>query len=83
MNNVMEGLGIYKWTDGRLYEGGCHNSKPHGFGRLIHHDYIFEGFYENDEFHGFGIMKKTKGRKSCFKGTWVHDIIIEGTLITD
>lgn len=30
----MHGKGIFKWPDGRVYEGDYMNDKKHGFGRV-------------------------------------------------
>lgn len=30
----MHGKGIYKYKDGRIYEGDFVNDKPHGYGKL-------------------------------------------------
>ena len=31
----MHGKGIFKWADGRVYEGDYVDDKKHGFGRVI------------------------------------------------
>ena len=34
----MHGFGVYKWTDGRLYEGEYQNDKKQGHGRYVYAD---------------------------------------------
>ena len=31
----MHGYGVYRWQDGRLYEGDYFNDKKHGNGRYV------------------------------------------------
>ena len=35
---MMEGLGIYEWKDGRMYEGEYMKNKKHGFGIYVYSD---------------------------------------------
>lgn len=32
---MMDGIGTYKWQDGRLYHGAYVNDKKHGFGVYV------------------------------------------------
>jgi len=42
------GYGIYKWADGKMYEGFWENGKQHGRGKLIGTDGKEKvGFWEN------------------------------------
>lgn len=34
-NNNFDGKGIFKWRDGRIYEGDWKNGKMHGYGIYI------------------------------------------------
>lgn len=36
--DIMEGLGIYKWASGNRYEGEFKNNKPNGRGSLVSHE---------------------------------------------
>lgn len=33
--NEISGYGLYKWSDGKRYEGEWHNNKMHGKGFLV------------------------------------------------
>ena len=35
---MMEGLGIYEWKDGRMYEGEYMKNKKRGFGIYVYSD---------------------------------------------
>ena len=47
----MHGRGIFKWPDGRSYEGEYQNDKKHGRGIFVSaHGRIKEGFWQNGKF---------------------------------
>lgn len=53
---MQEGKGIFKWNDGRVYEGDFSRGKIHGKGKYDGYNIIFEGYFENNLFHGEGII---------------------------
>lgn len=53
----MNGKGVYKWEDGRTYEGEYLNDKKHGYGEYTWADgrkYI--GQWAEGKQHGLGII---------------------------
>ena len=53
MLNKMQGRGIFKWPDGRIYEGEYWNDKKHGKGRIISsHGRSKEGIWINGKYVG-------------------------------
>jgi hypothetical protein len=66
------GIGIMKYTDGRVYQGGWKNGQWHGEGRAtFSNGDTFEGVYHEDQRHGQGWYKWSDGRE--FKGGFVND----------
>lgn len=54
---IIIGVGVYKWADGRKYEGEWLNGKMHGKGKFTWADgKSYEGDYANDKRHGFGTF---------------------------
>lgn len=65
----MHGYGIYRWQDGRLYEGEYFNDKKHGDGRYVWADgrqYI--GQWANGKQHGVGRYILPSGQERT--GRW-------------
>jgi hypothetical protein len=61
--------GIYKWADGRNYNGQWVNNKMEGHGVFIWPDgRIYNGDYKNDKKDGYGEFEWHDGRK--YKGYW-------------
>jgi hypothetical protein len=51
----MEGYGIYKWQDGRSYQGQYKDDKKHGFGIYIWADNRkYAGWWFKGKQHGLG-----------------------------
>ena len=52
----MHGLGLYEWPDGKKHEGFYKENNMNGRGKIIYpNGSIYEGSFENDLKHGFGI----------------------------
>ena len=50
-----EGRGVYKYSNGDLYEGEFVRSKREGFGKQIYLDKsVYQGYWEKDMKHGEG-----------------------------
>jgi hypothetical protein len=53
----MHGQGIFKWKDGRQYEGQYYNDLKHGIGTFIWADgRLYEGGWERGKMHGPGKL---------------------------
>ena len=62
--------GLYKWSDGKYYEGDWLNNKMHGNGKMVWSDgRVYEGEFFEDKKHGFGTYIWS-GRK--YIGEWVN-----------
>ncbi|CAD8166475.1 unnamed protein product [Paramecium octaurelia] len=55
-NNLFEGYGVYKWSDGKVYEGGWKEGKRHGYGKYQGLSQQYEGEFQNDLYQGQGIL---------------------------
>ena len=67
--NEIQGKGVYKWNDGRVYEGMWNASKMHGLGKLTWPDgRYYEGEYVDDQKEGRGVFVWADGRK--YDGLW-------------
>ena len=54
-NDLMEGYGIYHYSNGDVYEGFWKNSLHHGFGKYIFTDgFRYEGNWKEHKMHGSG-----------------------------
>ena len=60
----MEGIGIYKWQDGRSYEGEYRDDKKHGYGIYIWADgRRYSGWWSKGKQHGLGqYIVENEGR---------------------
>ena len=66
----MHGKGVFRWEDGRIYEGEYFENKKQGFGVLkAKNGKKYEGFWDDGKQHGEGILYSTSGIK---KGTWEY-----------
>jgi hypothetical protein len=54
----MNGTGIFRWPDGRIYEGEFVNDLKQGKGRIMWPDgnKVYDGEWNNDHPHGIGVM---------------------------
>ncbi|CAD8145490.1 unnamed protein product [Paramecium pentaurelia] len=55
-NNLFDGFGIYKWNDGKVYEGRWKQGKRHGYGKYQGINQKYEGQFENDLYQGQGTL---------------------------
>ena len=69
MNNTFQGLGIYYFSNQRIYIGEWKNKKKHGYGEFIWPEKKYIGFYVNDKKEGFGITAWKNGNKAVI-GFW-------------
>lgn len=54
----MEGKGIFKWPDGRTYNGDYLNDQKHGYGEFTWPDgRYYKGYWKEGKQHGKGVMK--------------------------
>ena len=66
----MEGMGIYIWNDGRMYQGQYKDDKKHGFGVYTWADRrSYEGYWHKGKQHGIGTYHVPKDGKKKF-GLW-------------
>lgn len=73
----MEGIGIYKWSDGRSYEGEYIDDKKHGYGIYRWADgRAYAGYWNLGKQHGLGVYTvATENRKK--HGLWEEGKRIE------
>ncbi len=68
--NQMNGYGIFKWPDGRKYQGDYKRDKKEGFGVFYWPDgRIFKGHWSNGKQHGEGEFYEPK-KNIWKKGLW-------------
>ena len=73
-NNRRNGVGLYIWSDGRVYEGGWKDGKCHGYGRMIFKNgNWYQGEMKEDKKDGFGTFKWMDG--DWFQGEYRNDKI--------
>ena len=66
----MEGKGIFKWPDGRVYEGEYKNDKKDGYGEFEWADgRKYKGYWKNGKQHGEGEFF-FPGKNIWKKGIW-------------
>lgn len=66
----MEGVGVYFWADGRIYEGEYHNDKKCGYGLYSWTDgRRYEGWWNKGKQHGLGTYLDPKKEKIKY-GLW-------------
>ena len=51
--------------DGSFYEGAFFENKAEGHGKFFSGDFNYEGFFQNNQFHGMGTEK---GESHSFHG---------------
>ena len=67
MGDNFHGFGTLTFPNGEVYEGEFKENKRNGYGkRLIENDIlIYEGEWENDKYHGRGILYNPKFNKDA------------------
>lgn len=50
----MDGKGVFKWPDGRVYDGEYKNDKKDGYGILITPKFEYRGYWKNGKMDGEG-----------------------------
>ena len=67
----MHGRGIFRWNDGRTYEGDFVNDRKEGQGVLVWKDgRKYDGQWKNGKQDGFGFYTDEKGTQ---RGKWVEE----------
>lgn len=73
----MEGIGIYKWLDGRSYTGEYLDDKKHGYGVFIWNDgRRYAGYWANGKQHGLGQYEKPSEGKIKY-GLWEEGKVVQ------
>lgn len=73
----MEGMGIYKWNDGRSYSGEYSDDKKHGYGIYRWQDgRQYSGYWVLGKQHGLGIYLVSTENREKF-GLWEEGKRIE------
>lgn len=66
----MQGLGIYKWNDGRMYKGQYQDDKKNGYGIYCWQDKRqYQGYWLVGKQHGLGIYSVPSENRIQF-GLW-------------
>lgn len=69
-NNLLDGRGEYKWSDGKVYNGDWKEGKIDGEGTLNYPDgRIYEGSFKDDVKHGKGKLRMNDN--TTWVGTWL------------
>ncbi|XP_076177105.1 uncharacterized protein LOC143151642 [Ptiloglossa arizonensis] len=67
---MMEGKGVYKWSNGAQYKGDFEQNRMHGRGLLEwNNDYWYEGDFANGYRHGKGLLVNGETR-FMYTGQW-------------
>ena len=65
----MHGVGVFEWTDGRVYKGSFANDRKEGQGILTWGDgRIYDGQWRNGKQHGQGFFTSSDGQRQ--QGQW-------------
>ena len=72
-NNIRDGFGIQKWSDGSKFVGYFKDSKSNGIGLFCDNENnsLF-GNYTNDQLEGFGLYTNNNG--TSYTGNWSSDV---------
>lgn len=72
----MVGFGVYKWTNGRSFEGFWKDNQMNGFGVYKYEtpNKVYTGYMKNDKKHGYGELeqKNDKGEQTKYAGSWYN-----------
>ena len=71
INGKKEGFGINILGNNSQYIGYHKNNKAYGFGRYIDGNVIYEGEFENNFVHGYGIFYNNS--EMSYEGYWVNN----------
>ena len=72
-DNLRNGQGTYKWTNGDIYKGKWVNDKRHGEGQYTWTDGSkYKGNYSHGIRSGYGIYYYVNG--SMYEGTWQNNL---------
>ena len=72
-DNLRNGQGTYKWTNGDIYKGKWIKDKRHGLGQYTWIDgSIYKGNYSHGIRSGYGIYYYVNG--SIYEGTWQNNL---------
>ena len=72
-DDLRNGQGTYKWTNGDIYKGKWIEDKRHGQGQYTWHDgSIYKGNYSHGIRSGYGIYYYVNG--SIYEGTWQNNL---------
>ena len=67
----MHGIGIYRYTDGIVYEGEYYKDTKMGYGYYKWTDNrVYEGWWFKGKQHGLGVF--TDPKKGTRNGLWEH-----------
>ena len=73
-NNRRNGIGLYIWEDGRVYEGGWKDGKCEGYGRMVFKNgNWYQGEMRGDRKHGVGVFHWKEG--DWYEGEYQDDVI--------
>jgi len=71
----MSGRGLFKYTNGDVYEGEFRNDLKEGVGRLRYHSgAVFEGEYVQDRRSGRGMYVYSTG--DVYDGDWKDGVMV-------
>lgn len=79
VEDKMEGHGIFKWSDAKIYDGEWKNNCLSGYGKITEPHKTFFGQFQNDMKNGFGFCQYNKPR-SFLIGKW-KDNQLEGLCV--
>ena len=71
INGIKEGFGINILSNNSKYIGYHKNNKANGIGRYIDGNIIYEGEFENNVVHGYGIFYNDS--EMSYEGYWVNN----------
>ena len=68
-NGMMNGEGLYQFSDQTTYEGTFYNNRPDELGSTKYSTgSTYEGRYKRGSYHGYGVLKCHNG--STYEGEW-------------
>ena len=80
-NNIRQGKGEYKWSDGSVYEGEWQNNIRHGEGEYKwFNGKVYEGGWKDDKMHGKGKYTYVNGNITV-EGVYENGMCIDFTKV--